>query len=74
MLSAQALISPYQTDQTCVSDVKNWMTQNKRKLNDDKIEALLTVRLNISLTLSPFLFVLALPTFRSRPVLTYLVS
>ena len=27
--------------QTCLSDVKTWMTQNKLKLNDDKTEALL---------------------------------
>ena len=27
--------------QTCNSDVKTWMTQNKLKLNDDKSEALL---------------------------------
>ena len=27
--------------QTCISDVKTWMTQNKLKLNDDKTYALL---------------------------------
>ena len=30
------------TMQTCISDVKTWMTQNKLKLNDDKTEAVLT--------------------------------
>ena len=29
------------TMQTCTSDVKTWMSQNKLKLNDDKTEALL---------------------------------
>ena len=28
------------TMQTCISDVKTWMTQNKLKLNDNKTEAL----------------------------------
>ena len=35
------LLSTVLTMQTCISDVKTWMTQNKLKLNDDKTEVLL---------------------------------
>ena len=35
------LLSTVLTMQTCISDVKTWMTQNKLKLNDDKSEAVL---------------------------------
>ena len=53
------------------------MTQYKLKLNDDKTEALL-MKLNRTiqffLTLSPHIFVLALPTFHSRPALSTSVS
>jgi hypothetical protein len=33
--------STVQTIQTCITDVKQWMTNNKLKLNEDKTEALL---------------------------------
>jgi hypothetical protein len=39
-----------QTMQSCISDVKSWMTNNKLKLNDDKTEALLIKKKNASLT------------------------
>ena len=62
--------------QTCISDVKTWMTQNKLKLNDDKTEAFLIKSHTepVFLTLSPPLLVLAVPTVLLRPALATLVS
>ena len=37
----QQLQNSLQTVQSCITDVKSWMTQHKLKLNDDKTEALL---------------------------------
>ena len=39
--SPQHALSTLDTLESCISDVKSWMTENKLKLNDDKTEALL---------------------------------
>ena len=39
--SPSGIYSTVQRVQTCISDVKDWMNQNKLKLNDDKTEVLL---------------------------------
>ena len=42
-----------QTMQTCISDVRQWMTDNRLKLNDDKTEALLIMKKNERSLTSP---------------------
>ena len=42
-----------QTFQTCISDIKSWMVENKLKLNDDKTEALLIAKRSAGVADSP---------------------
>ena len=41
-----------QSMETCISDVKSWMTHNKLRLNDDKTEALVVCSQRMSASLS----------------------